>query len=887
MTSSFVRRLTGGISTVLAYEEKNAQSIVRDHIDFELVFQYLCEEQERQALENKRRSLEELSIVALMRWFKCDFFKWCNKPACDNLSCDGRPGNMTSEGVAPPTTVEEREGGASRVEIYRCQLCQRVTRFPRYNNPAYMVKHSRRGRCGEFANVFGMVLRSLGFDVRYVLDFTDHVWLEVWIQALQRFVHCDPCERALDSPLAYEAGWKKKLTHVLSFSRYGVDDAISRYTRALDEVILRRNEDYQEAFAQNDIAIKDAEMESRFVAMNIGSSNNATVFYTQEFPGSLMERFQYGKGSFENLPEISIELMATRRRMNKTDLESMMFLKPGALSPMELQGRISGDLAWRQQRGEVKPEDIAAETAGANEVCGPDENALCTTGHNRSESLIIQNLWTKAKDSGRFNWFSRVSGFILSRLPLPEILLQLPLETSLNNYRLQQPTTACSTTVAIHNISFPVRKEGVQIFFIDNQDQALYSEDGTLEGNILERVLTDHDASFSSSATKAAIQCGHGGLLIAHIDSRYSLHLFPMLLDQLQRVFGITPEFLEQIVEDKKIYLLATVRNTSIVRESVQVLSRSMTSVMSRKGAGNAAVSVSMEACKANVWIRKSAIPSTALPPLPPDSFLADNTLRNASFVTLDNTLCSRAKDVIFAEESDTEESLRDKAIARLISSTDSSSNDIGQQCIGFSIVRDSTSKQLHSALLFAPEEGIGTMRSSKGAVTYLLSAKEYQLFRTSFRSSEHELFGCFDTAEIIMASFHDVGGGVHGDTQSFDGTDLIRSSQWNLSQIDLWAGDVLAYGVQCLYQQENEVRNALLTPKFSSADGNPSKHSFVLTANDTDSASSLSGQKRISKMIVQAGALIDGITLTAEGGETLTVGGSGGERIEVLMEYI
>jgi Rad4 transglutaminase-like domain len=76
-------------------------------------------------------------------------------------------------------------------------------------------------------------------DVRYVLDLTDHVWAEVWVPALGRYVHLDPCERAFDKPLMYESGWNKNLTHVISFSRYGAVNATSRYTRKLAQVILR------------------------------------------------------------------------------------------------------------------------------------------------------------------------------------------------------------------------------------------------------------------------------------------------------------------------------------------------------------------------------------------------------------------------------------------------------------------------------------------------------------------------------------------------------------------------------------------------------------------------------------------------------------------------
>jgi peptide-N4-(N-acetyl-beta-glucosaminyl)asparagine amidase len=34
------------------------------------------------------------------------------------------------------------------------------------------------------------------------MDWTDHVWAEVWSDALGRWLHADPCENVLDRPQA-------------------------------------------------------------------------------------------------------------------------------------------------------------------------------------------------------------------------------------------------------------------------------------------------------------------------------------------------------------------------------------------------------------------------------------------------------------------------------------------------------------------------------------------------------------------------------------------------------------------------------------------------------------------------------------------------------------
>lgn len=77
---------------------------------------------------------------------------------------------------------------------------------------------------------------------RYILDFTDHVWTEVYSQSQRRWLHIDCCEGKMDTPLMYEKGWGKKLTYVFAFSKDEALDVTWRYTSNQQELLKRRRE---------------------------------------------------------------------------------------------------------------------------------------------------------------------------------------------------------------------------------------------------------------------------------------------------------------------------------------------------------------------------------------------------------------------------------------------------------------------------------------------------------------------------------------------------------------------------------------------------------------------------------------------------------------------
>lgn len=124
--------------------------------------------------------------------------------------------------------------------MHRCKKCSQFTPFYRYTNLNILLE-TREGRCGEWASVFTLFCRSIGWDTRYVFDQTDHVWTEVYSVAQKRWLHCDPCENMCDNPLVYENGWGKKLSYVIAFSHEEIQDVTWRYCSDHKKTLENRN----------------------------------------------------------------------------------------------------------------------------------------------------------------------------------------------------------------------------------------------------------------------------------------------------------------------------------------------------------------------------------------------------------------------------------------------------------------------------------------------------------------------------------------------------------------------------------------------------------------------------------------------------------------------
>eukprot|EP00210_Caulerpa_lentillifera_P008855 g8449.t1 len=304
----FESRIRGQLETVLSYESTEAKSKALRIIPVEKLKQEAREAVElaQEFSDDEVPEFEDCLMEALLYWFKRDFFTWVDRPPCWNCSSS----STELIGMTRPST-EDLKYGAGRVEAYRCPQCSATILFPRYNDPVKLLE-TRKGRCGEWANCFTFLCRSLELDVRFVLDWADHVWTEYFSMNKGRWIHVDCCEAIMDKPLLYETGWGKKQEYVIAVHRYGITDVTQRYTQNWNEVRIRRR------------AISESDLDATLKRI---SADLRTPLST-ELQQSLSQRDEAEKQ----------DLLSPGRRSGATET---------------LPGRTTGSADWRRSRGET------------------------------------------------------------------------------------------------------------------------------------------------------------------------------------------------------------------------------------------------------------------------------------------------------------------------------------------------------------------------------------------------------------------------------------------------------------------------------------------------------------------------------------------------------
>ncbi|XP_068205912.1 peptide-N(4)-(N-acetyl-beta-glucosaminyl)asparagine amidase [Palaemon carinicauda] len=311
---AFRSRLMNEFERVLIYESPAIQEKARQVLPTQelhnLARKKLTDINKELPPNEKPLDFQDCLLIALLEWFKTKFFKWFDAPTCPQC----QKAMKASEVLSP--SQEDLLWGGDRVEGYSCKACGTKDRFVRYNHPAKLLE-TRQGRCGEWANCFTLMCRTLGMDARYVHDYTDHVWTEVFSQSQNRWLHADSCENKMDQPLMYEQGWGKKLTYILAFSKDEIVDVTWRYTSDTKEVLKKRRE-CREAWLVSTI-------------LEINKQRQAA------FPDAKRRFLEH-------------------RLVN----EVAEFFKPkGSAKKSETEGRSSGSLAWRLARGETQCEGLS------------------------------------------------------------------------------------------------------------------------------------------------------------------------------------------------------------------------------------------------------------------------------------------------------------------------------------------------------------------------------------------------------------------------------------------------------------------------------------------------------------------------------------------------
>ncbi|KYB26414.1 peptide-N(4)-(N-acetyl-beta-glucosaminyl)asparagine amidase [Tribolium castaneum] len=312
-TNPFLQRIETEFHRALAFDDKECQKRAKKLIPLDRLeknaqrnLRYVQTRIKNERVQDPEFSVQDMLLIELLKWFKEEFFSWVDSPGCEKCGGNTAMSHMSSDKTDLVYT--------SRVEVYKCKTCNAFTKFPRFNDLNILLE-TRRGRCGEWANVFTLLCRSLGWDARYVVDELDHVWTEVYSVTQKRWVHCDCCENACDTPLMYETGWNKKLTYIIAYSPDEVQDVTWRYSSNHREVRTRRNKCSEDELVNALITLRNERQKS--------FSAPKRDYLTKRLVTEL------------------IELMVERKANDS-----------------EKFGRISGSKEWRSARGEIKNENM-------------------------------------------------------------------------------------------------------------------------------------------------------------------------------------------------------------------------------------------------------------------------------------------------------------------------------------------------------------------------------------------------------------------------------------------------------------------------------------------------------------------------------------------------
>ena len=175
----------------------------------------------------------------------------------------------------------------------------------------------------------------MGFETRYVLDVTDHVWIECLVDG-NTWIMADSCEGLIDKAAMYEDGWGKKLSYQLGVTIDSVMDVSPRYTRQW------LNPEYQERRRQ------------------ICSSESTGENLIAQYRGILRQGLS--KTKFDDLDH--------RTTLEQTHLDKLKAHDTWTDDEKHGKGRISGSLQWKVSRQEAGTNQPKNEGKSSSLVSG-------------------------------------------------------------------------------------------------------------------------------------------------------------------------------------------------------------------------------------------------------------------------------------------------------------------------------------------------------------------------------------------------------------------------------------------------------------------------------------------------------------------------------------
>jgi hypothetical protein len=134
----------------------------------------------------------------------------------------------------------------------------------------------------------------------------------------------------------YECGWGKKLTYLIAFSKDEIRDVSKRYTRSYPEMLKHRNQCPEQ--------------------------------WLFEFIDRLANQ------RLSKLPRDRQEIVQSRWKREKEELESNLSDEDRKLKDSETIGRLTGSLEWRKNRGELGK--VAAEDVEHKQSASPENPPL-------------------------------------------------------------------------------------------------------------------------------------------------------------------------------------------------------------------------------------------------------------------------------------------------------------------------------------------------------------------------------------------------------------------------------------------------------------------------------------------------------------------------------